>query len=72
MSQVWPNLGLHYALLAKLELLLEQPATAAHAAAAAAGILHITHGSNAAVLRDVHQIHYDAQQELSLQALRAG
>jgi hypothetical protein len=66
--QVWPNLGLHYAMLAKLEMLLEQPAAAAQAAEAAAAILRITHGSGAAVLQEVARTRYEAEQELAAAA----
>jgi hypothetical protein len=41
LEQVWPNLGLHHALLAKLQMLLEQPAAARASAERAAEILRV-------------------------------
>ena len=66
--QVWPNLGLHYALQAKLEMLLEQPAAAAAASEAALAILRVTHGSSSAVLHEVGRTRYEAGQELAAAA----
>jgi SET and MYND domain-containing protein len=66
--QVWPNLGLHYATLAKLEVLLEHPAAAAAAAEAAAGILRATHDGSSSVMREVLQTRYEAGQELAAAA----
>lgn len=62
--QVWPNLGLHYALVAKLALYLQQPAAAAQAATAAGEVLKITHTGSSQVLHEVIGIGYEAQQEL--------
>lgn len=67
-TQVWPNLGLHYAMLAKLELLLEQPAAAARAAEAAAAILRVAHGGDAAVVHEVCRTRYEAGAELAAYA----
>jgi hypothetical protein len=66
--QVWPNLGLHYAMLAKLQMFLEQPAAAAQAAEAAAAILRVTHGSSSPVLQEVARTRYEAGQELAASA----
>jgi hypothetical protein len=66
--QVWPNMGLHYATLAKLEMLLEQPAAAARAAEAAAAILRVTHGGGCSVLQEVARTRYEAGQELAMAA----
>jgi hypothetical protein len=67
--QVWPNLGLHHALTAKLAMLLQQPAAAAAAAAAAASaaasVLQVTHPGSSPVLAEVMQLRYEAQQELA-------
>jgi hypothetical protein len=63
--QVWPNLGLHHALTAKLAMFLQQPAAAAAATGAAAGILQVTHPGSSAVLGEVMQLQFEAQQELA-------
>ncbi len=63
MPQVWPNLGLHCALLAKLELLLENPREALAAADAALSILRVTHPGTS-VLEEVLRLRWEAQQEL--------
>lgn len=63
-SQVWPNLGLHYAMVAKLAMLLEQSQAALAAAEAAGNILHITHGSSSCVMQEVMRLRWEAQQEL--------
>jgi len=63
--QVWPNLGLHYAMLAKLEMLLEQPGAAARAAEAAAAVLCVTHGGSCGVVHEACRIRYEAEQELA-------
>jgi hypothetical protein len=63
--QVWPNLGLHHALTAKLAMLLQQPAAAAAAASAAASVLQVTHPGSSPVLAEVMQLRYEAQQELA-------
>jgi hypothetical protein len=71
--QIWPNLGLHHALTAKLAMFLQQPASAAAAAQAAAGVLQVTHAGSSAVLAEVMQLQYEAQQELAAYArLRQG
>lgn len=64
--QVWPNLGLHYALVAKLAMYLEQPSLAADAASAAMNILQITHSGTSPVLQEVMHVMYGAQQELQM------
>jgi len=63
-SQVWPNLGLHYAMVAKLAMFLEKPQAALAAAEAAGNILHITHGSSSCVMQEVMRLRWEAQQEL--------
>lgn len=67
--QVSPNLGLHYATLAKLELLLQQAGPALAAARASEGILHVTHaGSDGGdVLQQVQRLVWEAQQEVAYQ-----
>eukprot|EP00775_Hariotina_reticulata_P013528 gene13528-biopygen15414 len=62
--KVWPNLGLHYAMVAKLAMLLQHPGAALAAAEAAGNILHITHGSSSCVLQEVMRLRWEAQQEL--------
>lgn len=69
--QVWPNLGLHYAMVAKLEMYLEQPGAAVPAAEAAAAILQITHSRSSSVLEEVSRTHYEARQELAAAAYSA-
>ena len=64
--QVWPNLGLHVAAQAKLEMLLEQPANAINSAAAAMKVLQVTH-PGAGVVQQVLHVGYEAQQELRQQ-----
>jgi hypothetical protein len=68
---VWPNLGLHYALLAKLEMFLEHPAAAVQAAEAAARTLQVTHGPGSSVVQEVMRIRYEAGQELAAAAADA-
>jgi hypothetical protein len=70
MLQVWPNLGLHYALLAKLKMLLEQPAAAAEAAEQALAVLRVTHGGSSSVLQEVGRTRYEAGTELAAAAYR--
>jgi hypothetical protein len=71
--QVWPNLGLHYALTAKLAMFLQQPGTAAAAAGAAAGILQVTHPGSSPVLAEVMQLRCEAQQEVAaMERMRQG
>eukprot|EP00878_Enallax_costatus_P011592 GHUV01012100.1.p2 GENE.GHUV01012100.1~~GHUV01012100.1.p2 ORF type:complete len:544 (+),score=225.45 GHUV01012100.1:895-2526(+) len=62
--KVWPNLGLHYALTAKLALYLQQPAMAGQAATAAGDILCITHPSESQALQEVIRMRHEAQQEI--------
>jgi hypothetical protein len=61
---------LHYALLAKLEMLLEQPAAAAEAAEKALAVLRVTHGGSSSVLQEVGRTRYEAGTELAAAAYR--
>jgi hypothetical protein len=63
-------LGLHYAVLAKLEMLLEQPAAAAEAAEKALAVLRVTHGGSSSVLQEVGRTRYEADTELAAAAYR--
>jgi len=67
LAQVWPNLGLHLATLAKIAALLEQNQEAASHAKAAALILRITHPDGQA-LQEMLQLWHDANAELSANA----
>ena len=68
--QVWPNLGLHYASLAKLEHLLGgRPQQAQHAAQRALAILSKTHGGApggaGGVVEEVQRVLFESGQELA-------
>eukprot|EP00877_Chromochloris_zofingiensis_P003146 jgi/Chrzof1/12832/Cz07g08320.t1 len=65
--KVWPNLGLHYATLAKLEMFLEHPAHALEAANNALECIKVT-DSDSSVIQDVLRVRYEAQAELQLQS----
>jgi hypothetical protein len=73
---VWPQPGLLYASIAKLENLLERPSAALAAAQAATRILECTHGSGSAVVRGMQRIEFEAstqqqqQQQLCVEADR--
>lgn len=62
---MWPNLGLHLAQHAKLAMLLEHSAEAAHVADKALKILCITHGGQGGVCEEVARTRYEAQQEVA-------
>ncbi|KAF8067415.1 CKB4 [Scenedesmus sp. PABB004] len=68
--KVWPNRGLHLALLAKLALLLESPREAAEAAGGAADVLRVTHPGGA-VLHEVLRLRHEADAELAAAAAAA-
>ncbi len=57
---MWPNLGLHYASVAKIASLLEQDDMAIQASQAAAGILRYTH-SDSGILQEQLQLLYNLQ-----------
>ena len=63
--QVWPNLGLHYASVAKIASLLEQDVTAIKASQAAADILQYTHPESL-VLQEQWQLLCNLQREKGL------
>jgi hypothetical protein len=63
--QVWPQLGLLHASIAKLAHLLEQPSQALAAAHAAAAILAATHGAQGSVAAEMSRIAFEAEQELA-------
>ena len=68
--QVWPNLGLHYATLAKLEHLLGgRPEQAQHAAQRALAILSVTQGAPSGgaggVVEEVQRVLFESSQELA-------
>ena len=63
--QVWPQLGLLWAGMAKLEHLLEQPGKALAAAEQAARILTATHGSGGAAVEAMRRVQFEARQELA-------
>eukprot|EP00798_Chlamydomonas_sp_ICE-L_P020439 gene20439-27228_t len=64
---VWPNLGLHYAALAKLEMFLEKPDRAFMAAQKAVASLSVTHGhyhgTSGGALAEVVRVVQEAQRE---------
>ena len=60
---VWPNLALHYAMLAKLEMLLCRPALARVAAQGAVSGLRLTHGGGGLV-DDMLRLQQEAEQEV--------
>lgn len=65
--RVWPNLGLHYATLAKLEALVGALPRAISAAQSALEILTVTTGhmpEGAALVHDMGRLKYDSEQEL--------
>lgn len=57
--QVWPNKGLHFAMLAKMAAFLERDATAAQYAGQALQQLQYTH-ANSPVLEEIRQIGFEA------------
>lgn len=59
--QVWPNKGLHYAMMSKIAALLEQDDVAAESAATALQQLQNTH-ANSPILESVRQIHFESRQ----------
>lgn len=65
--QVWPNLGLHLATLAKIAALLEQDEEAAKQAEAAASTLCITHPESP-ILQEMLQLWHDTKALLSANA----
>jgi hypothetical protein len=56
MLQVWPDLGLHHAAIAKIAALIDRPARAAPAARKALEILCLTHGGGGEVVRELSQL----------------
>ncbi len=62
-GQVWPNLGLHLAALAKVAALLEHASEAAEAAKGAAEVLRYTHPGSS-ILQDMLRLHHEASAEL--------
>ena len=62
-DQVWPNLGLHLAAVAKIAALLDHTEEAAGAAQGAAGILRYTHPASD-ILQDMLRLHHEASMEL--------
>lgn len=63
--QVWPQLGLLWAGIAKLEHLAERPHRALPAAQAAARILAATHGGAGPAAEAVARVALEAQHELA-------
>ena len=57
--QVWPNMGLHYAMLAKIAAFLEHDASAADFASKALHQLQYTH-ANSKVFEEIRQIGFEA------------
>lgn len=60
--QVWPDLGLHWASMAKLASVLGRDAEAAAAAEAACRVLTLTHGGGRVVNEMMHLRHELGQQ----------
>ncbi len=58
--QVWPNLGLHHACVAKIASLLKQDDTAMEACKAAVDIMRYTH-PDSSTLREQLQLMYNLQ-----------
>lgn len=67
--QVWPQLGLLHASVAKLAHLLERPAEALPAAQEAARILSATHGGGSAA-EEARRVAAEAEAELAVGAAR--
>lgn len=65
--QVWPNKGLHFAMLAKIAALLERDATAAECATKALHQLQYSH-ADSPVLEDIRQIGFEASRSQDLSA----
>lgn len=57
--QVWPNKGLHFAMLAKIAAFLERDASAAAFASEALQQLQYTH-ANSPVFEEIRQIGFEA------------
>ncbi len=66
-AQVWPNLGLHWASIAKLAHFMgSRPQQAQRAAQRALAILGCTHGtSGGGVAEDMRRVLFEAGQELA-------
>ncbi|KAL4855823.1 Histone-lysine N-methyltransferase [Chlorella vulgaris] len=69
-QEVWPQPGLLWASVAKLENLSERPSAALAAAQAATRILECTHGSGSAVVRGMQRIEFEASTQQQQQQLR--
>lgn len=65
-QQVWPQLGLLWAAVAKLEHLQERPSQAIQAAEQALHILTTTHGGSGPAAEAMRQVLFEAQQEAAL------
>ncbi len=65
-QQVWPQLGLLWAAVAKLEHLQERPSQAIQAAEQALHILTTTHGGSGLAAEAMRQVLFEAQQEAAL------
>ena len=63
-TQVWPNLGIHYASVAKIASLLEEDDMAVQASQAAAGILKDTH-PDSSILQEQLQLAYNLQNAMN-------
>lgn len=62
--QVWPQVGLLWAGVAKIEHLLERPHKALEAAEQAIRILGATHGGSGSAVAAAARVKFEAQQEL--------
>ncbi len=68
--QNWPQLGLLYASVAKLEQLLDRPAEALEVAKSTIHILSVTHGSGGAVVKEMERVVFEAGRELGVERAR--
>lgn len=65
LAQVWPDLGLHWASMAKLSSVLGHDSEAATAAEAACRVLSITHGGGR-VVNEMMQLRHEIGQQMAM------
>ena len=63
--QVWPDLGLHWASMAKLSSVLEHDSEAAAAAEAACRVLTVTHGGGR-VVNEMMQLRHEIGHDMAM------
>lgn len=69
---MWPQLGLLWAGIAKIEHLLERPAKALPAAEQALRVLVVTHGGSGPAVEAARRVQFEAGQELQHGRQRSG